>query len=172
MLKLKIITQFVLFSFLASANPPPKVVKAHNHEESTWSLAFEGKVGKLLIESASESIIGLEREPKNKKEAKKVNDALKKFEEKISLMVQFPKNLSCAWSKKTLDVLRDENDKKHSEVAGEFEVSCQVEPSGAEIVFNIQKYFPKFKTANVEVLYGNIQKSFVADRAGVKVLLK
>lgn len=172
MLKLIIITQFVLFSFFALANPPPKVVKAHNHGVSTWSLAFEGKVGKLIVESPSESIIGLEREPKNRKETKKVNEALKKFEEKIPLMVHFPKDLSCAWSKKTLDVLRDDNDKKHSEVAGEFEVNCQVEPLGAEIVFNIQKYFPKFKTANVEVLYGNIQKSFVADRSGIKVLLK
>lgn len=175
--KVLLVNCTVLFSLVvlvnfSMANPPPKVVKAHNHGVSTWSLAFEDKIGKLMIETPTESVLPFEREPKNRKEIKIVNETLKNFESKMPLMIQFPKQLSCVWKKVALDVLRDENDKSHSEIEGEFEITCQTEPTGAEIVFNIQKYFPKFKSANIEILYGNIQKSFVSDRSGIKVQLK
>ena len=149
-----------------------KGLKAHVHGESIWSLAFEGAGGKLVIDAPSEAILGFEYEPKKKKDVEKSAALLQKFENKISEMIVLPKELSCQWSKKSLDILRAEGETKHSEIDGEFEIVCQKDVAGAEVIFNIQKYFPRFRLVNVEVLIDNIQKSVPVTKSGTRIFLK
>jgi len=166
--------KIVLMMLIGGVQSPVlgKSLKAHVHGESVWSLAFEGNSGKLLINAPTESVLGFEYEPKKKKDVKKSAAALQKFENAISQMVFIPADYSCSWTKKALDILRAEGDTKHSEVDGEFEIQCQKDLDGAEITFNIQKFFPRFRMVNFEILYGNIQKSLAVSKSGTKVYLK
>ncbi len=168
------LTRIALMILIGGLHSPvfAKSVKAHTHGESTWSLALEGNSGKLLINAPAVSVVGFEYEPKKKKDIKKSAAALQKFENTIALMVVIPAEYSCVWSKNALDILRAEGDSKHSEVDGEFEVVCQKDLAGAEITFNIQKFFPRFRLVNFEVLFGNIQKSLPVSKSGAKVYLK
>ncbi len=164
----------LIFGFFTNsiAQNQTKSVKAHAHGVSTWSLAFDGKTGKLMVDTPAESILGFEYEPKKKKDVLKVSANLQKFEQAIPKMIVIPDEYSCVWTKKTLEVIREENNKNHCEVEAEFEINCQKILEGAEIKFYIQKYFPKFHSVNAEILFGNIQKSLPANRIGVSVFLK
>jgi len=145
---------------------------AHSHGHSTWSLAFEGLQGKLVVDAPGESVLGFEHEPKKKADHLKVSEALIKFEKKLPEMVSFPADLSCVWTKKTLEVLREENNKKHCEVEAEFQITCAINPEGATVVFNIQKHFPRFHEVQLEVLIGNVQKSQTIKKSKTTVDLK
>lgn len=149
-----------------------KTIKAHAHGESNWSLAFEGQTGRLMIDTPAESLLGFEKEPKKKKEIEKANEALAQFEKSISQMVVIPEMYGCQWSKKALDIIRAEPESKHCEIEGEFEITCQKNLDEAKITFNIQKYFPRFRLVNFEILFGNIQKSLPVTKSGTKVYLK
>lgn len=149
-----------------------KGLKAHVHGESNWSLAIEGRGGKLLISAPTESLVGFEYEAKKKKDLEKSNSLLKKFEKQMPEMVLFPKEYSCQWNKKSLDILRAEGETKHSEIDGEFELVCQKDLAGAEVVLNIQRYFPRFRSVNFEILIGNVQKSLTVTKSGARVFLK
>src|SRR3989344_253410 len=154
------------FVFQASAQHHGK---SHVHGAGKMSIAFEGLAGKVTMESPSESIFGFEHVAKKESDKKKQTAALEKLEKSISEMVVFDPKLECIFKKESIQV---NTEGKHSDVDASFAVACKVDPVGSTITFNIQKVFGKLTDVDVQILFGDIQKSVEATKNGIAVELK
>lgn len=159
---------------------------AHVHGAGTLGIAFDEAKGTLEFKIPSESIFGFEYTPTKEKDKKAMKDGLEKLETKISEMVVFDSSLNCLITKEKLEVVKEkhdgedaDHDKKqdehhggHSETVAIFLVKCDKSPVGTRIVFNFQKFFPRIKDLDIQVLAGAVQKSVEAKKNGASVEVK
>lgn len=143
---------------------------AHVHGSAELSIAFDGGQGKIEFKSPSDSIIGFEHVAKSAADKKASEDALKKFETNIADMMSFDKSLQCQFSKEKLEVVLE--GKNHSDTVASFNVRCAKAPVGTTLVFNIQKYFPKLKDIDAQIIADAVQKSLEIKANGTSVELK
>ncbi|MGZ3769826.1 MAG: ZrgA family zinc uptake protein [Bdellovibrio sp.] len=141
----------------------------HVHGLGKVTMAFDGTKGKIEMEIPADSIFGFEYEAKSKKDIQTKQDALKKLEDKISEMIMFNSSLGCKISKDKFEVHQEKN---HSDVDAGFSVLCQKSPLGSSVSFNFQKYFPRFKKINVDVIVDTVQKSTEVTKNGETLELK
>jgi len=142
---------------------------AHVHGTAHVSIGFDGKKGKITMESPADSLFGFEHEAKSKKDRQKKDEALKKLEEKISEMIVFDPSLQCEIKKEIFEVNQQRN---HSDVDAEFAVTCQGPVAGTSVSFNFQKVFPRFKKVQVDVIADQVQKSLEVKKNGESLDLK
>lgn len=163
---------------------PETEARAHVHGAAELSIAFEGLNGVFEFSSPSDSIIGFEYEAKTEKDKKATVAALLIFERHISEMIVFEEPLKCKITKDKLEVVYQKPllgapsgthssgpSGTHSEVKGFFQVLCEKSPKGSKIEFNIQKFFPRLRDVDVQVLIGSIQKSIEVKKVGTIVEL-
>lgn len=145
--------------------------KAHVHGAAKMAIAFDGLTGKITLELASEGIYGFEYAPKKEADKKKQQDGLKKLETSISEMVAMAPDLKCVFTKEKVEVDQHEGG-KHSDIDASFNIKCEKDPADSIITFNVQKYFPRLKDVDIQILAGDVQKSVEAKSNGFKVELK
>lgn len=143
---------------------------AHVHGSAELAMAFEGTQGKIDFKSPSESIFGFEHVAKTAEDKKTLDDALKKIEKNIDQMIRFDQTLKCQFSKEKIDVIFEE--KKHSSTVAIFNVKCEKPVLGSKLTFNIQKFFPRLKEIDVQIILDNFQKSLKLKSDGNSLELK
>ena len=144
--------------------------KAHQHGHAEMSIAFDGMIGKISLETPTDNIIGFENKPKNDQQKKQSEEALLKLENNIAQMVQMDPSLSCVMSKHEVQVNYEEGG--HSDVDASFEVKCQKSPVGTKIKFAFQKYFSRMKNVEIQVLADQISKSIHVKKATAELEIK
>ena len=153
---------------------------AHVHGQGKISIAFDQTSGSIDMEVPAEVLFGFEHEAKTEKDQKTQSEALAKLESSMTDMVRFDESLGCVTKKKNIEVKIEKQEEKkgkhvhgqHSDVDAEFEVTCQKSPLNSKLIINIQKYFPRLKKTEVQVLLGNIQKKIQATQNGTTLELK
>lgn len=164
---------FLLFGFsalIAFSKEKTRGHSAHAHGAGTLGIAFEGSKGKIDFKIPGESILGFEHTAKSDKDKKRQQDALTKFESKISEMITFDSALNCVISKDKIEVVSESA--RHSEVVAGFSIVCARSPVGSEVTFNFRKQFPKIKELDVAVIADNVQKSMEVKTDNSKLSLK
>lgn len=161
----------LLFSLMALAHSDHSANQqsAHVHGSGKVSIAFDGKKGKLEFHAPSESLYGFEHAAKSKKDKQKKDEALSKLGDKMSEMVVFDPALNCEVK---LDMYEVIEKKKHSDVEGEFNITCETAAAGSTVTFNFQKVFPRLKKVQVDVLADQVQKSLEVSKNGETLELK
>ena len=144
--------------------------KAHQHGHAEMSIAFDGMIGKISLESPADNILGFENKPKNDQQKKQSEENLLKLENSISQMVQMDSSLSCVMQKHEINVNYEEGG--HSDVDASFEVKCQKSPIGTKIKFDFQKHFPRLKNIAVQVLVDQVSKSIQIKKATAELEIK
>ena len=144
--------------------------KAHQHGHAEMSIAFDGMIGKISLESPADNILGFENKPKNDQQKKQSEDALLKLETQIAQMVQMDPSLLCVMQKHEIQV--NYEDGGHSDVEASFEVKCQKSPLGTKMKFEFQKHFPRLKNIEVQVLVDQISKSIQVKKATAELEIK
>lgn len=142
---------------------------AHSHGAGKISIAFDGKRGKIEIHAPTESIYGFEHQAKSAADKKRKEEGMAKLEKQIGDMIAFKADLKCEIKK---DIFEIEQEDRHANLDAEFSVTCQEAPAGSTVVFNVQKIFPRFKEAQVEVLVDSVQKSLKVQKNGTELELK
>ena len=142
---------------------------AHSHGAGKISMAFDGKKGRIEVHAPAESIYGFEHQAKSAKDKKKKEDGLAKLEKQIGDMVVFKPELKCEIKKDIFEVMQKDH---HADIEAEFNVTCEEAPAGSTVVFNVQKVFPRFKEATVDVLVDSVQKSLTVKQNGTDLELK
>ena len=164
---------------------------AHQHGVGTVGVAFEGLKGKIEFKIPAESIIGFEHEAKKEADKKKQEEALTKFESKISEMLVFDSSLKCALAKEKVEVLREEEnhadhkdegkskDKHkhhkhtaHSDFVAHYNVSCEKSPAGTDLAVKIHSQFKKIKKLELQLIVDNLQKAQTITKDNAVVSLK
>jgi hypothetical protein len=145
---------------------------AHKHGSGTMGIAFDGATGQLDFKIPSESIFGFEHEAKSEKDKKAKTEGLEKLETKITELVVFDPTLNCKFAKNKLEVVPEAEHSGHSETIANFTVTCDKSPVGSKMTFNFQKYFPRIKDLDVQVLAGDLQKTVEAKKNGTTLDLK
>lgn len=143
---------------------------AHAHGAGSLGIAFEGPNGRIDFKMPGESIVGFEYTAKSKTDKSKRDTALLNLEKRISEMIVLDTLLNCKINKEKIEIIAESE--KHSSLVAGFSVVCAKSPVGTEIVFNFQKYFPKIKDLDVEVVADNVQKSVEATKNNTRLLLK
>ena len=159
-----------LLSFVASTHEHREHA-AHNHGSGNLSIAFDDNKGKIDFKIPSESIFGFEHSAQSEKDKKTMAAGLFQLENKISEMIVFDATLKCQFSKNKIEVVPEDKHSNHSDTVASFLVVCAKSPVGTKIVFNFQKFFPRIKDLDVQVLAGVIQKSSEAKQNGTVIEL-
>lgn len=144
--------------------------EAHVHGSAELAIAFEGTQGKVDFKSPSDSIFGFEHVAKTAEDKKSIEDALKKIERNIDQMISFDQVLKCQFSKEKVEVAFE--GKNHSSTVAVFNVKCEKAPLGSKISFNIQKFFPRLKNVDAQIIVDNVQKSLKIKANGASLELK
>ena len=144
---------------------------AHVHGSATVSIAFDQLKGKIELKSPSDSIIGFEYKAESAKDKKTQEEAMNKLDKNISEIISFDRSLGCKIKKEKLEVVFMDHG-QHSEVQGAFNVECAKSPLGTQLTFNFQKFLPRLKDVDVQVLIDQLQKSFEAQKSGTTAELK
>ncbi len=156
----------LLFSVMAFA---AREHGAHSHGAGKISIAFDGKKGRIEVHAPAESIYGFEYEAKTSADKKKKDEGLEKLEKRIAEIVVFSSDLKCEIKKEIFEVVQKSN---HADIEAEFNVHCEKPVVESTITFNVQKVFPRFKQASVEVIADSVQKSVEAKQNGTELELK
>lgn len=160
---------------------------AHQHGAANLAIAFEGVKGKIEFKSPSEGIVGFEHEAKSDKDKAIQQSQLAKLESAMSEMISFDSSLGCKLTKVKVEVVTEthaeektsDNKKKskhnhaaHSDTIAEFDVICDKNPEGTEVVFNFQQHFPRVKNLSVQFITDNLQKAISVKKNATKLVLK
>ena len=143
--------------------------KSHEHGAGKVSIAFDGKKGKLTLDSSGDSIYGFEHLAKSKKDLQLQKVALEKIENNMSKMVGFDKKLNCVFKKEKMEIKQESG---HSDVLAVFNIVCDQDPAESAMTFSFQEVFPSLKLVEVQLLVGDLQKSIMANKNGLQVVLK
>ncbi|MGZ3690277.1 MAG: ZrgA family zinc uptake protein [Pseudobdellovibrio sp.] len=145
---------------------------AHQHGSGTLAIAFDDIKGRLELKVPGDSTIGFEYVPKTKKDIATQKNQLDKLEKNIGDIVVFDPSLKCKVSQAKVEEVSEKDHPSHSETHADFDILCEKSPLKTSITFNFQKYFPKIKDMDVQVLIGDLQKSLEANKNGTVVELK
>lgn len=161
---LVLISLTISFQAFAAKKHGPHNHDAHVHGSGSLSIAFDGPQGKIEFNTPSETLFGFEHEAKTAADKKTVNDALKKFENSLAEMISFKKELNCQFTKDKLEVVFES--KKHSNTQAAFTVKCEKSPVGSRVLFNFQKFFPRLKDVDTQIIADQVQKSLKIKSTG------
>ena len=161
--------------------------KRRQHGAANLAIAFEGAKGKIEFKSPSDGVIGFEHEAKSDKDKATQQIQLAKLETAMPEMVAFDASLGCKLTKVKVDVVVESHDEEkttdskkkskhnhaaHSDTVAEFDVACDKNPEGTELIFNVQQHFPKVKNVSVQVITDNLQKAISVKKNATKLVLK
>jgi hypothetical protein len=144
----------------------------HQHGHAELTIAFDGLVGKIELETPAEAIVGFEHEAKTEKQIQQKAAALDQLEKQMANMVVFSPESKCIVTKNTIEVVQEKENKNHSDVDASFDVKCEKSIEGTKITFDFKKFFPKLKTIELTLLAGNIQKSMKIRKSGDSLEVK
>ena len=165
------IAAFSLLSFHAFAvDHDHREHGAHSHGAADLGIAFEGASGKIEFKTPADGIVGFEHKAVKSADKKKFEAALKNFESKFSEMISFDASLKCVFTKEKLEAAYDSD--SHSDIVGQFKVVCAKSPAGSTITFQFQKFYPKLKDVDAQIIADNLQKSVEIKTKGQKLELK
>ncbi len=143
---------------------------AHVHGSAKMNIAFDGLQGKVELHGPGDSLIGFEYKAKSAADKKKQADALNILETKMGEMVVFDSASACFWQKDKIEVAFEEGG--HSDVNASWLVHCQKSLMNTKVIFNVQKFFPRVKDLDVQLLVDTAQISVEANKVGMEVLVK
>ncbi|MGZ3743571.1 MAG: ZrgA family zinc uptake protein [Pseudobdellovibrionaceae bacterium] len=171
-MKFYLIFLSLLFSFVTQAKEKTEHREhgAHVHGSAELSIAFDGNAGKVEFKSPSDSILGFEHPAKSAADKKIKDEAFKKFEENISEMIRFDKNLNCQIKKDKIEVLAESD--THSDLSAAFTIKCEKSPLNTKITFNFQKFFPRLQDIDTQIIVDSVQKSIEIKSNGTSLELK
>ena len=149
---------------------------AHVHGSANLNIAFDDLKGKLNFKSASMGIVGFEHRAVSKKDIKKLDDSVAKFENEIGAMIQFESALGCKFTKEKIAMVSDDDgDKKnaaeHSDFVAEFSIGCQKPITGSKVVFDFSN-FKSLTDIDVVFLIGDLQKTVEINKKPVTLEIK
>ncbi|HEY8270649.1 MAG TPA: DUF2796 domain-containing protein, partial [Pseudobdellovibrionaceae bacterium] len=110
----------------AAENHKHREHRAHLHGSAELSLGFDGIQGKIEFKSPSDSIIGFEHMAKSSADKKIKDEALKKFETKISEIISFDRSLKCQITKDKIEIVAESD--THSDTTATFTAKCEKSP--------------------------------------------
>lgn len=138
---------------VAVAQPAAKTKtrKPHTHGTAKLDVALEadGKSGTVQLEAPAQSIVGFEYQAKSAFDKKKVDIGLATVRNRMHEMVMFAPGKQCRLTPKNVELHRDGT---HSEVHGEFALSCAQPLGGSEVRFGFTKVFPGLEAVAVQLI--------------------
>ncbi|MFP5518759.1 MAG: DUF2796 domain-containing protein [Bdellovibrionia bacterium] len=135
---------------------------AHVHGNAEMDIAFDGVKGEVKFEGSGDAFLGFEHKPKNMKQEKAVSDLQDTLKNRINEVVVLPAASGCQWMQTKYEIEYHGN---HSDVDTEYQVTCQVAPTG-KVDLQFVKFFPKMKNIEVEVLTEKVQKKIMIKGSG------
>jgi hypothetical protein len=140
----------------AVANADNSSKNTHAHGLARMTIAFDGKIGKLVVNAPSDMVYGFETQARSVQDKKRKAQGLQHFEDNIAEAIEFDPALKCEIKKDMFEVNQEST---HADVEAEFRVTCQSAVAGSSIRFYPRKVFSRFKTLNVEIMADTLQKS-------------
>lgn len=171
-------SKLTLLSLVLLSHPTfaKKNLHSHEHGHVELSIAYEKNNAEIELETPADSFFGFEHAPKNDKEKAIVEKAKKTWENLLSEIIIFPKDLNCQASeiefKHSVEskTSHDKHDGDHSEVEASAKITCAKDLAGANVdVFFIGK-FPKAKKLKLEVV-GNKSQSITLKKVKESITL-
>ncbi len=147
---------------------------AHVHGAGNLAIAFDDVKGKIEFKGAAEGILGFEHKPKNKKEEKIVSEAIARFENEMSKMVQMDSSLNCKFTKDMIGQVPEEGNEgsgEHSEWVANFTVICSKSPMGTKLIVDFSN-FKSLRDLDITILADSVQKSAEFKKKPVTIELK
>lgn len=143
-------------------------LRAHAHSAAALELVLEGRGGTMEFTAAAAGVYGFEREPRTAVEREQRARALSALRERIADMVRFDPSLGCSIIATEVhfgndshghvtDALRhqhawrDDRNRVHVDVHGEYAVSCAKPLSGHDVRFGFTARFPALRVIDVRV---------------------
>ena len=153
--------------------------EAHVHGGATLNMAFDQLNGKIEFKAAAESVLGFEHTAKSDKDKKTLADAVSKFENNMSQMVQFDVNSGCGFTKEKIEMVPEKKDARptkkkqgqHSDFIANFKIACLKPILGTKVTFD----FTSLKNVNdldIMLLVDHLQKTAEIKSQPVTVELK
>ncbi len=149
-----------LFCALSAQAETQREQKAHVHGAAQVSIAFDGKLGEITYDGAAQNIYGFEYVAKSTADKKKQSESLKKFEKNILKLIQFDPDLKCLVTEARVSPEQEGN---HSDVKGQFKISCDRTPLGTKIKLDFVKDFPTLQKMEIQLLADSVQKNIKID---------
>ncbi|MBC7371662.1 MAG: DUF2796 domain-containing protein [Bdellovibrionaceae bacterium] len=143
---------------------------AHVHGSAELGIAFDQGVGKMDFKSPADSIVGFEYKPTKPADKKKLASTLVNFEAQVAQMLVFEPSLHCVFTKQKLEPVYEAEG--HGDFVAEFSVHCDKSPAGTTLTFNFQKFYPRLKDVDAQVVVGDLQKSVEIKTNGQLLELK
>lgn len=189
-----LISCLFITSFTASAESQ----KAHIHGVATVTLAIEGKMLEMLIESPADGLVGFEHKASSKKEKQAVNQA-EKLLKSPQLLFSF-KGTSCQSEEVNVDLsklIQDEHDhheekhahkheheheneshsdnqheSEHVEISATYLLSCDKAASLESVSIELLKLFPRIKKVKAMWITEKSQGAELLDRTKNEISLR
>jgi len=144
----------------------------HAHGAGTLDIVLNGRTGTMAFTVAAQSVYGFEREPRTAAQREERAASLTALRARIADMVIFDPSLGCTIIATTVHAgndshghgsddgdhvheFRDERNRAHIDVHGEYTLSCAKPLRGHDIRFGFTKRFPSLKTVDVRVRADN-----------------
>ena len=131
-----------------------KNLGSHEHGSAKISLSYENNAAEIELEAPADSIIGFEHAPKTDKEKKAFENAKGLWQNLLSDLVVFPKELNCKITESEFkqELSDDKHEKNsHSEIEASATITCEKNITG-DIAVMFRKQFKKMKNVKLEVV--------------------
>jgi hypothetical protein len=161
---------FLSLTCLATPKSTHREHGAHVHGAAHVAIAFDGTHGSVEFESPADGVVGFEQKPKNEKQRQRLNEALGELDATIAKMIVFDPKSGCHFQKKAIEFISENGG--HGDVRGKWDVTCMRSPAGTTLTFQFQKFFPKLKDVDVQILIDTLQKALEANSNGTRIELK
>ena len=150
--------------------PRKNVQHAHEHGGAKLNIAIEGKEATIELETPADGIVGFEHAAVSDADKKRQSTALDTLKNRIAEMVVFDRSAACTFTARRVAVEKDP-DEGHSDVKGEFGVSCGKPPAGTQLRFGFTKIFPRIVDVEVQLLNGDQQTGVKIHNDGGSIAL-
>lgn len=165
-------TQFFVIFLAASITVfASKAQHAHVHGEGELDISVQGLKALVDFEAPSESILGFEREPRNKKEEQAKADALAFLKDKPADFFVFDASLGCVIKTESVIVEVGDADDHHNDVKGQWSVTCQKPLTGSGLEIKLQEKFSKLKVLEIDIVSDSGEKSSKSKSKSLRVKL-
>lgn len=159
-----------VISFSALAKPEHRHHEAHVHGSATLEIAFDNLVGKAEFKSPADSIVGFEYEAKSEKDKKRISEAMSKFENEMSKMIQLESSLGCQFTKDSVSLEREPGE-NHADFVATFHINCKKPIKGSKVKIDFTN-FSRIKDLDVTFLVDSLQKSLEVKGKPLSIELK
>lgn len=144
---------------------------AHSHGSAQLTIAFDNLKGQVEIKGAAEGIVGFEHEAKSEKDKAALKNVIATFETKISQFIQFDSAAGCTFTKKTIEMVKEDTKSNHSDFVASFDINCTKSVQGSTIQFDFTS-FPKMNDIDTTVLVNELQLKTEIKKTKTSLMLK